>query len=67
MGKELIREVAENLVNGKLPKEWQHSKVVMILKQGKDHSKMKGWRPINVINRVAKLEEKVVADRLQES
>jgi len=36
-------QVAENLVNGKKPKEWQHSKVVMIPKPGKDYSKMKGW------------------------
>jgi len=42
LGRELIREVAENLFNGKIPKEWQHSKVVMIPKLGKDHSKMKG-------------------------
>jgi len=64
LGKELVREVAENLRNGRIPKEWQHSKVV---KPGKDHSKTKGWRPINLINCISKLGEKVVADRLQES
>jgi len=41
LDRELIREVAENLVNGKIPKEWQHSKVVMIPKPEKDHSKTK--------------------------
>ena len=30
LGSELIREVAENLINRTIPKEWQHSKVVMI-------------------------------------
>jgi len=67
LGSELIREVAENLINGTIFKEWQHSKVVMIPKPGKDHYKTKGWRPINLINCIGKLGEKVVADRLQES
>jgi len=39
----------------------------MIPKLGKDHCKMKGWRPINLINCIGWLGEKVVADRLQES
>jgi len=64
LGSELIREVAENLIKGRIPKEWQHSKVVMIPKPRKDHSKTKGWRPINLINCISKLGEKVVADRL---
>jgi len=46
LGSELIGEVAENLINGKIPKEWQHSKVVMIPKPRKDHVKTKAWRPI---------------------
>jgi len=67
LGRELIRDMAKNLVNGKIPKEWQHSKIVMIPKLGKDHNKTKGWRPKNLINCISKLGEKVVADRLQES
>jgi len=43
LGSELIREVVENLIKGIIPKEWQHSKVVMIPKPGKDHSITKGW------------------------
>jgi len=43
LGSELIGEVAENLINGRIPKEWQHSKVVMIPKPGKDNGKTKGW------------------------
>jgi len=42
------------------PEEWQHSKVVMITKPGKDLYKTKRWRPINLINCVRKLVEKVV-------
>jgi len=39
----------------------------MIPKPGKDHKSTKGWRPINLINCIGKLEEKVVAERLQEA
>jgi len=67
LGSELIREVAENLIKGRIRKEWQHSKVVIIPKPGKDHSKTKCGRPINLINCIGKLCEKMVADRLQES
>jgi len=67
LGSELIREVVENLINRRIPKKWQHSKVVMIPKPGKDYSKTKGWRPINLFNCIGILGEKVVADRPQES
>jgi len=68
LGDELMKEVAGNLARGRrIPKEWQNSKVVMIPKPGKDYNKTKGWRPINLINCIGKLVEKVVANRLQES
>ena len=37
----------------------------MIPKPGKDHEKTKGWRPINLINCIGKLGEKVVVEVLQ--
>lgn len=61
----MFKEVARNLGTGRIPEEWQFSKVVIIPKPGKDHGKTKGWRPINLINCIGKLGEKVVADRLQ--
>ena len=67
LGWELIWKVEENFIKGIIAKEWQHSKVVMIPKLRMDHCKTKGWGPINVINCIGKLGEKVVADRLQES
>jgi len=67
LGDELIKEMVENLARGRIPVEWQNSKVVIIPKPGKDHNKTKGWRPINLINCIGKLGEKVVANRLQES
>ena len=57
--------MARNLWKGRIPREWQNSKVVIIPKPRKDHEKMKGWRPINLINCIGKLKEKVVAEVLQ--
>ena len=56
--------MAKNLIKGIIPREWQNSKVVMISKLGKDHEKTKEWRPINLINCIGKLGQKVVADML---
>ena len=39
--------------------------MVMIPKPNKDHTKVKGWRPIVSANTVGKLAEKVIADRIQ--
>ena len=49
-----------------MPEEWQACKVVMIPKPGKDHQEARAWRPINLINCVGKLAEKVVANDLQQ-
>lgn len=62
-----MTQLAEELQKGRAPVEWQLSKVVMIPKLGKDHAQLKDWRPINLINCVAKLEEKLVSDELQEA
>ena len=67
LGKNLFHQLATNLSRGHIPTDFQRSKVVMIPKPGKDHKHVKGWRPINLINCVGKLGEKVVADKLQES
>ena len=39
--------------------------MVMISKPGRDLTQIKNWRPINLINCVRKIGEKVVADCLQ--
>ena len=65
LGEEVVREVAESLKEGRIPGTWQNSKVVFIPKPNKDHKAAKGWRPINLINCIGKLAEKVVADKLQ--
>ena len=65
LGREIVQEVAESLKEGRIPKAWQNSKVVFIPKLDKDHKAAKGWRPINLINCIRKLAEKVVANELQ--
>ena len=62
---EVVWEVAESLKEGRIPGAWQNSNVVFIPKPNKDHKAAKGWRPINLINCIGKLAEKVVADELQ--
>ena len=41
-------------------------RVVLIPKPGRDLTQTKNWRPLNLINCVGKLGEKVVADRIQQ-
>jgi len=38
----------------------------MLPKLGKDHTKVKGWRPIVLANTTGKLAEKIIAQKLQE-
>ena len=67
LGQGLMREVAESLLEGKTPPEWREMRVVLISKPGRDMSRTKSWRPINLINCIGKLGEKVVADALQDA
>ena len=64
LGDALFDQIAGELSNGTMPEEWQACKVVMIPKPGKDHREVRAWRPINLINCVGKLAEKVVANDL---
>ena len=63
----LIDDVVDNLMEGKIPKEWQDSKVVFIPKPNRDLALLKAWHPITLINCIGKLGEKVVADELQQA
>ena len=65
LGREIPEEVATSLLQGKIPDKWKEMRVVLIPKPGKDLTKTKSWRPINLINCMGKLGEKVVADELQ--
>jgi len=58
-------QVAERRGTTRMPERWRAMKMVMIPKPGKDHTAVKGWRPIVLANVVGKLAEKVVAIELQ--
>ena len=62
----MLREVVAALRGGYIPARWQDMKVVLIPKPGRDLTQTKNWRPLNLINCVGKLGEKVVADGIQE-
>ena len=64
---ELINEVGIQLLKGNIPDKWKEMRVVLIPKPGKDLTTMKNCRPINLINCISKLWEKVVAGNLQEA
>ena len=59
--------MAESLLEGRTPPEWRKMRVVLIPKPGRDLTRTKSGRPINLINCVGKLGEKVVADALQDA
>ena len=64
LGRELIEEVVDNLWRETIPDAWRQRRVVFIPKPGRDLTLAKNWRPLNLINCVGKLGEKVVADRI---
>ena len=66
LGRELVGEVVDNLISGVIPVAWRKMRVVFIPKPGRDLTLTKSWRPLNLINCVGKLGEKVVADRIQD-
>ena len=59
-------EVVDNLVAGVIPPAWREMRVVFIPKPGRDLTLTKSWRPLNLINCVGKLGEKVIADWFQD-
>jgi len=69
LGRAIIEDVAQVADMGKetrMPEEWREMKMVMLLKPGKDQTRVRGWRPIVLANTVSKLAEKIVAQELQE-
>ena len=66
LSNELLGEVVAALRGGYIPDRWRDMWVVLIPKPGRDLMQSKNWRPLNLINCIGKLGEKVVADRVQE-
>ena len=67
LGRALMDQVTQQIAAGTVPREWQDSKVVFIPKPGKDHTQLKAWRPITLINCIGKLGQKVVAEELRKA
>ena len=67
LGEELVNEVAVQFLEGTIPDKWKEMRVVLIPKPDRDLTVTKNWRPINFINCIGKLGEKVVADHLQDA
>jgi len=68
LGKAVIEDVALVAEEGqatRMLEEWRGVKMVMIPKPGKNHTAVKGWRPIVLANMVGKLAEKIIAQELQ--
>ena len=66
LGRELVEEVVDHLVQGVIPLAWREMRVVFIPKPGRDLTLAKNWPPLNLMNCIGKLGEMVVADRIQD-
>ena len=66
LGMEVLGEVVTALRGGYIPDRRREMRVVLILKPGRDLTQTKNWRPLNLIDYIGKLDEKVMADRIQE-
>lgn len=66
LGRKLLEEVVDYLHIGVIPKPWRVMKVVFIPQPGRNLMVAKNWRPLNLMNCVGKLGEKMVADRIQD-
>ena len=67
LGEEVVNEVALQLLVGTIPDKWKEMRVLLIPKPGRDLTITNNWRPINLINCIDKLGEKVVPDHLQDA
>ena len=65
LGNELLGQGVSVLRGGYIPSKWRDMRVVLIPKPGRNLTQTKNWRPLNLINCIGKLGEKVVADRIQ--
>ena len=46
------------------PKKWKEAKLILIPKPGKNHSSPDGYRPLSLLNTIAKLLDKIITKRL---
>jgi hypothetical protein len=60
----LLSVVNESWIQSRLPNEWRSSVVIPILKQGKDPTEPKSYRPISLTSTLCKLTERMIHSRL---
>ena len=73
---ELLKHLNANMINellylyntswstGLIPKPWKHSILIPLLKPGKDSKELDSYRPIALLPTIAKLMEKLIANRM---
>lgn len=62
-----MHKIIESCINiGYFPMRWKISKVVMIPKPGKDPQTFKGWRPICLLDVMAKIFDKLMIGKIQQ-
>ena len=66
LGRELVDELVDNLICGVIPPAWREMRVVFIPKSGHALTLTKSCWPLNLINCMWKLGEKVVTHRIQD-
>lgn len=74
---EIIKKIAEArpdrlralfngiIERGKIPKDWKKARTILLRKPGKDPTEPSAYRPICVIDAIAKLMEYILRDRLE--
>ena len=62
----LLELFNECLLVKRVPKNWKHSEITMLLKPGQDASIVNSYRPIRMTSCIARLFERMVLSRLQQ-
>ena len=65
LGQALINDIAVASNSGVTQDATRDMNIVMIPKPNKDHTQVKGWRPIVLANTSGKLQDKIIANKLQ--
>jgi len=65
LGKAVLEDIGQMAQAGNKyygEEEWRQMEMIIIPKPGRDHSKVKGWYPIVLLNTVGKLADKLIAE-----
>ena len=66
LGRDALQDAAQcGTLCAEQPPQRRDARIIMIPKPGKDHARVKSWRPITLSNTIGKLAEKLVAEEVQ--